>query len=622
MTTYHLAPAFTSAMAGTEWERNFYTDAASIDALLADGDTVKIDAPEDNPWLVQLDFTNTAGLNVICNAGPSGKTCMTDGRTSQAWTGASAPFVLALAAKPTYVSNNYRRDTIDGAETGWNYSATELDDLFQWGIPQAWACAPLGWMLEDTSTPTTPAVGRWGWLGGNLYVNPLGSPSLADVKANVRYYPGSRYGILYSNCDYLNHRGMVDAWGLPHGIGQYGAAVRSDGMTGGTIADVWAADTGWHAVTIAGAGGGINNTIVKCRAIGGSGDSGAAISGPRLGEVNPFVIYQPVGESEYGGHRGGNLVHLMSPMFLDSGAPVSNNFAPRVVQTHSDSGTAFVGTSSPYAVEWDAIFGLEMSDRLQTRHSITISGRATLATHANGAIGDTTDPSTYPAKVTRGYLKGRGRIQFNGAVWYEECFHNGTGAGGVGDASHGGASGAFAIAYTDGWLIPGNHAEEFLDNMDANDMIVLLENKIFLVNAVNRSGLIGQALDVAATYNLRLRGNQIESNGLNTHCFVRASNATIYTNNLRSTLSLGGNVIGTAMEGTGGHSNPGVAPWDTDDTVTLWAARITGAGTDSRAALAFSEEVFRREFYATLGRVIEGRAMAPRRSSGVGAGVN
>lgn len=594
MATYYLVPTLHSKYDVPGW-RDAYTSPSALDAVLQDGDTVYGDASEDDPWRTAIEFNNHSGLRTIWNEGPSSQTCITDGRFSTGWTGASAPYQLTLAAKPKYVVNNYRRDDLAGTKTGWAYNEKELDLLHRLGVPLEWAKAPLGFMLEDTSTPTTPASGKWGYSGGVLYVNPDGSPTLPDIIANVQYCPGSFTGILYSNCDYLNHSGKVNGWLLPDSVSQAGYVVRGNGCTESTIADVWACDSGWHAAGFAGNAGGINNRIRRCRAIGGTGDSGASLLGVPSGEVNPFVFYQPAGEAAYGGHIGRNLFHIMTPIFLDSGAPWSTNFAPRPCLSHSDSGTDFND-----AVDWSLVFAIDMVDRLRVKHSVSFTKFATPCSHNNGAITDAGDRTTYPVQLRDSYFTGRMRLQFNGQTGYSNVFLDGEGCGQTSENGMSGSGQTLRIAFDDGYMIPGNHTEEFIDNLDTGDMLAMQRNKIYLVNAVNRSGFIGQAGDTAATYSMRLGDNTIESNGVNTHCFVRASNATIYNNNLRSTLSLGGNVIGTAMEGTGGHSNPGVAPWDTDDTVTLWAARITGAATDSRAATGLTPASMRAEFWENL----------------------
>lgn len=386
MATIYCSSLAAGANNGTSWTDAYTSLQSAVDAS-ASGDTILSNSTEAAP--LRPATRSASNRTIITDEGPSGETWISNGYTAT-WTDAGGGvFSVALATKPAQVAYDFKRDDEDGTVTGVDlnnaaYSPSVDRAIAAFGaITKADLVAWYGFLSENTSTPTTPSVGEWGYSSGTLYIHPPGSPAIASVNALAQYCP--------DEIDAINLNGNGNqviatsrAFGLttiltPGAGGNAGYSVKLGG-TNGRIRGVRGIANGWHAMGHAIASSTAGSRIERCINIthAAEGDSDAA---------NPFVFFSSDGGSNYLGDR---LISVLVPLLRYDGSPLQTSFNGLLGLSHTTALGTFIND-----LLWKRCYSLDLTALIEAKHSVSVAGVGSFISASNAVTPTQNTPSSW-----------------------------------------------------------------------------------------------------------------------------------------------------------------------------------------------------------------------------------
>lgn len=574
MATIYANSLATGLNDGSSWD-NGYTDLADAIAAMRSGDRLLTNSTRAVPFSY-VAITDLQVWQWYGDRGPSAETWIFGGLLSNSWVDAGGGvFSLAgFSAEPYKVSYNHRQDS-GGAATGCTYDANKTRAVERLGFTVAECEVWLGMLTKTAGTQTAPGVGEYGYAAGTLYVNPAGSPTLAQIKA-LTYYsnPAFEHLVYITDSSDFVIRGVKTYWS-PVANGNEGYGIRPDNCHDFTIEDCQVHACGYHGIGPAGGYsgnvGGYNGTVRRCLVNTITGDEFATKT------LNGVVFFQHSAPTQWGGNVGDRTLVICAPQFKDDGTPTVTGFSATPYLSHATTGSSYTG------VLWKDCVGIDFADEVATKTGVANSAIGCFATHANYPTATPTDPTTYAVRVVRCIGIGRMALQRNSPIFYDRYLLDRSGAGTTAVAFHSGTGVSNTVYLKDCTILTGLYpgaSVGFFDNFAVDDFLILYgrRTRVLIETTVAKSALFTQAADDATVDNVLLLGGDYDSNGAATHAIARAANATIYNNNVRSVQSGGINRFGASLEGFLYHSNTGAVP--TPQSFAWEQANITGASTD------------------------------------------
>ena len=413
MTDIYIDSTVGSSGDGSTWAQAFKTIA---EATIVNGDTVYLNAPQAMPLRESVALSGLQDVQFRCDQGSNGEAWITDGRKSNSWIDAGGGiFTLALAAKPTHVVYDFKQDDQVGTKTGCDFTSPRIQQAIQrFGLTtrESQLYPFYGFLRENTGTPTTPAVGEWGYSAGTLYVNPAASVTLQDVKDLCEYTPGGvSAAILFTNatnCQVLT--GLVGRL-FPDQMSNGGYIVRFDGAgagDGNQIVGCRAYASGWHSFGhVSDADDG--RLIQDCISVGCTGDE--------LGSASQDPVAETVAVNNTYNHNVRNFVTIGVPRFDTAGVPVKLSNVPSLGISHTQgAGTQYDG------LHYDNCLYIDFHSQIEAKHSLgamsTTNGQVS---HGGGTLPtDPTDFAQYRNTCTNSWFLGR-CIHTMSPVGYRYC---------------------------------------------------------------------------------------------------------------------------------------------------------------------------------------------------------
>jgi hypothetical protein len=566
--TYYVDPNAAGANNGTSFA-NAYTSLSSAATAMLSDDQLKLNSTLLLPYVGGQHFNaNQWGIDLTCSEGAAGAYYSTNGRLMSTATGpTSGVFSQTVASKPSHVVWDWKADS-DGSVTGWAYDDWDVELMDRWSVPAAMRPVYYGFLEEDTSTPTTPAEGKWGHNGTTLYINPPGAPDQATVRTTAKYCLAGSHGIGLLGCSKGTFTG-------PAYFDLYPSTASSEYALFGngqdmTIEDVYVRQGGWHAVGFAGGSpiGGPRNTLRNIIVNGTTGDEASA------GSVNGCVFYQPNTATEFGGHLAEDIVLLGAPRFLSTGDPATTNWAPQPCLVHSDGGVVTMSAT------WRRVLCIDKTDELEAFHAITNANVGSNSL-ANGTIGDAFDYTTYPQLIQDSYFRGRIIPAPAGQTSYENCFFDRHNCGRSDLLACTAFAVTGAVAFKDCFFILGDHSVSFFDSWGAADALIFDNCKFLFQASTSKACLVNYISAGTGTNRLRFVGCKFDSADATKLHGVVKGNATSHAANYDDVFSDGNNVFGTGV--TPIYNSDGSVSRD----ITWWNANIEGGSTDRQRNLGW-----------------------------------
>jgi hypothetical protein len=409
MATYYLNAGSTGANDGSSWA-NAFTDAQDAVDALESGDTLLIDGViyDGIPQINGLD-----NITIDGGQGPSGSARLMGVLPvdeSDITDEGGGVFSIALAAAPPTVTWDYQADNTDGSVTGVTTNRDDIAILYQGVSTQrpvvnAW----YGHLPRNaTFATTTPAEGFWGFSGGRVYVNPPGSPTIAQVASSLGVGVSSR-GIYLQACDNATVRNF-------HAVG-FGNPNPSSGSfffigcRDLTITDCTSNDAGYRSFNFEGDTGDtdpLGLVATRCIAIGD------CVVGSN--QNNFFVVYNGSGTTEGGLIRDSAAV--AHPWLDTTGRPIlgstsgqtamSQTYKPAIIYSHANGGSPTMD-----GIVFERFSMLSMCQPLNEKHHPTATlgmfwpdEKIGFILAADRPVYDATDPDAYPVQIKGGVVYG------------------------------------------------------------------------------------------------------------------------------------------------------------------------------------------------------------------------
>ncbi len=213
--------ASNSRESGESWN-NAYTDLQAALDSLRDDTILYLNAPESNPFVGEFTVPSyLRNLTIVTNKG-SDKQTWFSAEIKSGWVDAGGGlFTQPVASKPAAVTYDFKKDDASGTYTGLDLTTSEIVAAAnKYGWDQEDLRAWYGLLEENTSTPSSPGEGEWGYSAGTLYINPNGSPSLSTVNDYAGYVPGGQNALNFDNA-YIRICGKTYTKLYVDGIGVY-----------------------------------------------------------------------------------------------------------------------------------------------------------------------------------------------------------------------------------------------------------------------------------------------------------------------------------------------------------------------------------------------------------------
>lgn len=370
---FYADPTATGAGDGSTWEDAF-TDLPTAIAALPDGAILRTNSTEDSPFPAPDSAIVAAPSNIRWQtaSGLDGETWISGARRG-VWTDeGGGVFSIAMAAAPHTVAYDFKRDDITGTITGVDLTIPKYAAaLEQWGANPEDLVGWYGGLKPSTTLATaTPAEGFWGYTGGRLYINPPGSPTLADVNEKAIWSDGVAGLAIYAAINGWRISGKMTVFFTPSDVEAAGYSLRFTAASNLVVEDVRSIMSGYHSVCPAGTSG-PNNIIRRCTTIGYS-----------AGGI-PYTFYTSAGDLTVSGHRGEDCIVIAAPFATGSGAPVSTLFNVISCYSHTDTLRRLSG------LVWSRILQLDFVRQIEIKHGITMTGGFNFV--SAGDTGDTLD---------------------------------------------------------------------------------------------------------------------------------------------------------------------------------------------------------------------------------------
>lgn len=408
--TVHLKADAVGANNGTSWADAFVDQADAIADLQA-GDTLLTDGVIYG-GLPQIN--NLDDITILGKAGPSRFTRLMGvlpqviGDITDEGGGV---FSIAAASTPPTVTWDYRQDDAMGSVTGVSTLRIDILRLYV-GLPMALptVAAWYGHLPRNSTFATTsPAEGFWGYTGGRVYVNPPGSPSLAEVASKLGIGTLDR-GIYCSNFENLRVAD-IEAVGFGNPNTQQGAFYFIN-WTGLRVSDCVSYDAGYRSFNFEGDNGSTDPMgLVASRCVA----AGDCIVGAT--QNNPFVIYNQSGTTDGGVIRDSAIIAY--PWLDPDGRPILGSTSGQTAMNQAYKPTGFyshsagAGATSMDGIVLERFSMLSMCQPLNAKHNATAAlgmfwpnERIASILNVETPAFDRTDPDDYPVQVRGGVVYG------------------------------------------------------------------------------------------------------------------------------------------------------------------------------------------------------------------------
>jgi hypothetical protein len=409
MAKIYLKANATGANDGTSWADAF-TDAQDAVDAIADGDTLLTDGVIFG-GIPQI--ANHDNILIIGDDGPSGFTRLMGvlpvaiGDLTDEGSGV---FSFAAASTPPTVTWGYRPDDESGSVTGVSSLRDDITVLYagtNMAIPRvvAW----YGHLPRNATFATSsPAEGFWGYTGGRVYVNPPGSPTIAEVAAMLGAGVSDR-GIYLQACDNAIVRGFhAVGFGNPN---PSSGSFFTVGCSNLNIADCVSNDAGYRSFNFEGDTGStdpLGLVATRCVAIGD------CIIGSNTN--NFFVVYNGSGTTNGGVIR--DSAAIAHPWLDPTGRPIlgstsgqtamSQSYKPAIIYSHAGGGSPTMA-----GIVFERFSMLSMCQPLNEKHHPTATlgmfwadEKIAFLLAADRAAYDATDPDAYPIQIKGGVVYG------------------------------------------------------------------------------------------------------------------------------------------------------------------------------------------------------------------------
>jgi hypothetical protein len=539
----------TGANNGTSWVNAYTSLQAAVDAA-STSDTIYTNAPESAP--LRPASRAVSGITIITDEGQSQHTWISNGY-ALSWTDVGGGvFSASLATKPVRVAYDFKRDDETGTVTGVNLNDAKFGgyvdraiEAFP-GISRSDLVAWYGFLVENTSTPTTPGDGEWGHSSGTLYVNPPGSPTLATVNDRTQYCPDTIDAInLNGNSNTVT---CTSPYGLTTiltpGVASNGGYSVKMGGTNGVIRGVRGIANGWHCCGHAIASNTSGSRMERCINIthAAGGDSDIA---------NPFVFFSANNGSNYVADR---MISILVPLLRHDGHPLQSTF----LGTFGLSHTSVLGATISN-VSWRRCHSIDMTSLVATKHSVSVGGIGSFIVANNAPAPSQASPSSWSHIAEDCYGSGRSAVP-RSRIMHRRCRLDRMALGSNSDNIA-----AMTVAGNDYYRIedsilwPGRNSHGLWNSgSSTNGWAEVVRSLIF----IERSTATSPRPSIMQGHNVPFR---IESSALGT---IAAAGVVGHSNQPSSTTgplitSNSRNIFGAGMSGSyQDHSNTGVAAKD------------------------------------------------------------
>ena len=461
MPTLYASSVATGANNGTSWA-DAYTDLQAALNALQSGDHLHLDAPETKPWRGGYNLASRNGWTIDCNQGPSGATWLRGGILYSDWTAAGAVFSRTVAVAPRYVAYDFKRDNVKGAITGVDLTVERPAQwLAELGREAEDAVAWYGFLKPAATVTTSPADGEWSHTGGRLYVNPPGSPTLAEVAANCEPCVSSTNAILLNACEDFdfNGRGLTGILYPDYGSNA-GYIVKANNCARGTIRGARGIAVGWHGFGFAAA------SRERCR-LQDLLVVGQTISDGVGSVANPYVLAGDGAAGPADAHFT-SLAAVMHAPALTNGRPLFNDqgrYDAVLLIAHTTT------TGDYLPIRADRTLLLDFSHHQATRHGLTLPNSGGKMFSGSAAVGQPESLNGWGIVIADSKAWGRAAVPSPG-VASDGCIFDRAGQG-ASDSPLIGLNGSLRMYLRRCLLFTGRHALGYFSSLDSNDLIVL-----------------------------------------------------------------------------------------------------------------------------------------------------